>query len=402
MWLLVFLLLLISALAQVTPYHLKLLAVQEIEGGYKGSGAELYLELKEGSGRVFLETTPVTKMDTQISTRFAKEIACNHFKLNCNQHDFIFTIKSDSNIIGGPSAGAAIAALTTIAVLDLEYTQDIAITGTINSGGIIGPVGGVKEKIQAAAESKLKQVLIASGSANYTIAENETINLIDYGKNNLSIEVMEVVDLDEVLFQLTGVDLNHKEVVVIQDTNYQTIMSNLKEVLCARNGKIESEIEERGIRLDKEISEAVGSKKSHSLNASSVGDYYSAASFCFGNNLQLKAYYYEQEELSDARYISLFEIVARKAELLQQQLDAEVIDTISDVQTLMIVRERAHDVKEQIQKFNETFSTSTPTEKASLLAYAEERFFSAISWQQFFAMDGKKFVVDKEQLKNSC
>ncbi len=402
LWLLIFLLLLIPVFAQITPYHLKLLAVQEIDGGYKGSGAELYLELKEGSGRVFLETTPVTKMDTQISTRFAKEIACNHFKLNCNQHDFIFTIKADSNIIGGPSAGAAIAALTTIAMLDLDYKQEVAITGTVNSGGIIGPVGGVKEKIQAAAESELKKVLIASGSANYTLTENETIDLIEYGKNNLSIEVQEVVDLDEVLFLLAGVDLNHKEVVVIQDATYQKIMEQLKEVLCTRTGKIEAEIEERGIRLDKDISAAVESKKSLSVNASSAGDYYSAASFCFGNNLQLKAYYYEQEELSEAKYISLFEIVARKMELLEQQLKAEAIDTISDLQTLIVVRERLHDVKEQLRKFNETFSTSTADEKAGLLAYAEERFFSAISWQQFFALDGKKFVVDKEQLQNSC
>ena len=402
LWLVMFLLSLILAIAQVTPYHLKLLAVQETDGGYQGSGADLYLELKEGSGRVFLETTPVTKMDTQISTRFAKEIACNHFKLDCSKHDFIFTIKAESNIIGGPSAGAAIAALTTIAVLDLDYSQDIAITGTVNSGGIIGPVGGLKEKMQAAAESKLTTVLIASGSANYTITENETINLIEYGKKNLSMEVIEVVDLDEVLYHLTGVDLNHKEVVVIQDANYQKIMEQLKDVLCARNDKIEMEIEERGIRLEEDIVDAVASKKSHAFNASSGGDYYSAASFCFSNNLQLKAYYYEQEELSDARYISLFEIVVRKAELLEQQLDAEVIDTISDLQTLIVVRERLHDVKEQIRKFNETFSVSTPKEKANLLAYAEERFFSAISWQQFFAMDGKKFVVDREQLKHSC
>ncbi|PIN87981.1 hypothetical protein COV12_00880, partial [Candidatus Woesearchaeota archaeon CG10_big_fil_rev_8_21_14_0_10_32_24] len=93
-------------------FHLKLLAVQEEGEHFIGSDADLFLELKEGHGRVFLETKPATKIDTQISTRYAKEIACNHFKLNCNQYDFIYTIKSNSNIIGGPSAGAAIAALT--------------------------------------------------------------------------------------------------------------------------------------------------------------------------------------------------------------------------------------------------------------------------------------------------
>ena len=69
---------LLTALASTTvlaintePYHMKLLAVQDNDGTYTGSDADLFLELKEGSGRVFLETFPLTKMDTQISTRFA-------------------------------------------------------------------------------------------------------------------------------------------------------------------------------------------------------------------------------------------------------------------------------------------------------------------------------------------
>src|SRR3989344_5412029 len=146
-------------------YHLKLLAVQDDGKEYEGSDADLFLEIKEGSGRVFLETFPLTKFDTQISTRFAKDIACNHFKLPCEKYDFIFTIKAKSTIIGGPSAGAAIAALTTIAVLDLPYDQQTAITGTINSGGVVGPVGGIKEKLEAASRAGLNKVLIPLGTA---------------------------------------------------------------------------------------------------------------------------------------------------------------------------------------------------------------------------------------------
>src|SRR3989338_9861291 len=105
----------VSAVHQ-TPYHLKLLAVQEEGDKFSGSDADLYLELKEGTGRVFLDTYPLTKMDTQISTRFAKEIACYQYDLPCDYYDFIYTIKASSNIIGGPSAGAAISALTAIAM----------------------------------------------------------------------------------------------------------------------------------------------------------------------------------------------------------------------------------------------------------------------------------------------
>src|SRR3990167_593472 len=73
-------------------YSIKLLAVQEENGKFIGSDADLYLELKPGSGRVFLETTPLTKLDTQLSTRFAKEIACDHFDMDCGGYDFFFTI----------------------------------------------------------------------------------------------------------------------------------------------------------------------------------------------------------------------------------------------------------------------------------------------------------------------
>ena len=73
---------------------------ENADGSQTGGGADLYLELKEGSGRVFLDTFPATKIDTQISTRFAKEIACHFYKLSCDTYDFIYTIKAESNIIG--------------------------------------------------------------------------------------------------------------------------------------------------------------------------------------------------------------------------------------------------------------------------------------------------------------
>ena len=197
MFVVVLLLFSLSVVAQGDDaFHLKLLAVQDDgNGNFTGSDADLFLELKEGHGRVFLETKPATKVDTQISTRYAKEIACDHFKLDCNKYDFIYTIKSNSNIIGGPSAGAAISALTTIAVLDLDYDESITITGTINSGGTVGPVGGVKEKLEAASKAGLKKVMIAKGSGlPYSGLENmtEILDLVKYGKENLSLDVVEV------------------------------------------------------------------------------------------------------------------------------------------------------------------------------------------------------------------
>ena len=172
-----------SAIAQGKVYQTKLLAVHEENGNYQGSDADLFLEIREGRGRIFLETIPLTKIDTQISTRFAKEVACSHFNLDCEKYDFIYTIRAKSNIIGGPSAGASIAALTTIAVLDLDYDKNIAVTGTINSGGIVGPVGGVKEKVEAASKAGLKKALIPKWSN----LENSHSNKEDKEETNKNI-----------------------------------------------------------------------------------------------------------------------------------------------------------------------------------------------------------------------
>ncbi|HLD72666.1 MAG TPA: S16 family serine protease [Candidatus Nanoarchaeia archaeon] len=419
----------VSAVHQ-TPYHLKLLAVQEEGDKYLGSDADLYLELKEGSGRVFLETFPLTKMDTQISTRFAKEIACKHFKLDCNQYDFIFTIKAKSNIIGGPSAGAAIAALTTIAVLDLDYDKDITITGTINSGGTIGQVGGVKEKLIAASQAGLKKVLIAKGSgqsgstekeetknkeietninksSTKTKIKNETtteisLNLIQFAKQNLSLEVVEVSDLDEVLLQLTGKDLNHKPIEIVENPQYQKIMQSLQQLLCDRTLKIEAEMLTAKVFLNNNLSTEVLAKKEKAVNASEREDYYSAASYCFGTNIFLKNQYYSAKKPSKAVLISLFNSLEKKSLALEQKLGQQKIETISDLQTLMVVKERNNAVKNQIKKFKENSPQQPLEDSYAQLAYAEERFFSALSWMQFFSMEGKKFILDQETLKESC
>ena len=159
--------LLFTTIVNAETYKIKLLAVAELQGNFTGKMADLFLELNPGSGRVFMDTVPLTKIDTQISTRFANQIACNYIDADCSKLDFIYTIRADSSIIGGPSAGAAIAVLTIAALQDLKLREDIAMTGTINSGGIIGPVGAVKQKIEAAAKNKINKVLIAKGATLY-------------------------------------------------------------------------------------------------------------------------------------------------------------------------------------------------------------------------------------------
>lgn len=424
MWLLIVLALFLSAGVSAQKQHsLKLLAVQEnADGSQTGSGADLYLELKEGSGRVFLDTFPATKIDTQISTRFAKEIACHYYKLSCDKYDFIYTIKAESNIIGGPSAGAAIAALTAIAVLDLDYRQDIAITGTINSGGIIGPVGGVKEKLEAASQLGLDTVLVAKGTASppdavdlngadvsKNVSENasalnaseQSINLTQYAKENLSLAVMEVSDLDEVMLYLTGAQLNHKEVVIEENQEYTEIMSGLRNLLCQRIDKIENELKKEGITVNESILQRVREQQGKSANATLQGDHYSAASYCFTANIMLRSFYYQEKNPGLNALWNRFGKLEQDVEALENDISKEPIETISDLQTYIIVKERLDDVRGQIADFKE-LQRDPEQEFYGILSYAEERYFSAQAWMKFFSMSGRKLLLDQEHLQQSC
>ncbi len=428
--LVIFLFPIFSSASQQQPYHLKLLAVQEDGNGYQGSDADLYLELNEGSGRVFLETFPLTKLDTQISTRFAKDIACNHFKLDCEKYDFIYTIKAKSSIIGGPSAGAAIAALTTIAVLDLRYDEQIAITGTINSGGTIGPVGGVKEKLEAASHAGLKKVLIPFGttkqkleerkvervannsissinssSSNTPMVLNNATNasdLIRYGSEKLNLQVLEVVDLDTVIQELTGVDLNHKPLNISEDPKYAQIMKGLKDALCERGNALLTEMGEQGLVLDNDTRTASQTKKQAADNVSLKGDYYAAASYCFSNDILLRTSEYQQQNLSKVELLGLYALLEQKVLNLKTKANNESIETISDLQTLMVVEERLQEVDEQLQRIRGGPEPLSLPEMRSILAYAEERFYSALAWYQFFSMDGTQFVLNNATLEQSC
>jgi uncharacterized protein len=387
-------------------YSLPLLAVQEtLNGSFIGSTADLYLELKEGSGRVFLDTAPLTKVDTQVSTRYAKEIACEYFDLECDSHDFIYTIRATSNIIGGPSAGAAIAALTTIAVLDMSYDEKIAITGTINSGGIVGPVGGVKDKIKAASEKGLSKVLIPFGGLEMPEV-NKSVSVIDDlnpfsaissdSLSNLDVDVVEIGDLNELIMHLTGNELRQNGQNITVDEHYTTIMKQLDEKLCKRSTDLEQELFSFAKTTHDLDIQDIEKRKNSAKSSRDKGDYYSSASFCFGLNIQF------QYELNKAHNLTPSQIEQEKSSLehsirvVEQRADNEVITTISDLQTTIVVKERLSEAQKLLSEMNES------SDKNYVLAYAHERLYSAISWTQFYVMEGREFSVDDDALKESC
>ncbi len=391
----ILLILLIIAVPAVVSLEGKmpLLAVRETSEGFKGSRAELFLEVKEGTGRVFVDTFPLSKVDTQISMRFAKEIACDFLEKNCDSHDFIYTIRANAPIIGGPSAGAAASILTVSVLSQTPLDQRKAITGTINSGGIIGPVGGIKEKIEAAASDGLTHVLIPLGeSSTANESVNETVNLTQLGEEK-GISIIEVVDLNEALKAFTGKTFQQDDQQIQTTSSYQQTMKNLAVELCDRNQKLRSSIvftnDTQGLF---ELSTNLSNRGNDAFESS---EYYSAASFCFGSNVRINQAFLESKNFSAEKYQGLFEELKREIRSFEEQIESLPIKTITDLESYMIVKER---LVEALQYTNNSNNNSL----AYAYAYGNERLHSAYSWSKFFNHQGRNLVLDEESLKESC
>ena len=401
---------LLVSLVSADEGHMKLLAVREAGDGYSGSIADLYLEIKPGSGQVFLDTFPLTRTDTQISTRFAKQIACDYLDENCAQFDFFYTIRADSSIIAGPSAGAALSILT-ISLLDgFSLDETMSITGTINSGGIVGVVGGIKAKIQAAADIGLETVLIPEGerfvdddkvNGTFFAAEegsnssNATIDLVAFGLS-LGVTVIEVSDLDEALALFTGEEYVAEDVTLAIDEEYTETMSHLAGALCNRTAQLRLLLDGYDVGEENSTFKRILNLTSSASSALEVGKAYSAASYCFSANVQ-SSYMIKVLKGAGERDVNLtLDTIESNVHRLEKALEGREQKTLSDLEAYSVVVERLLEAQEEKLRINVSDAN------LRTLAYSLERVYSAFSWARFYDHRGSPVSINSKSLRFSC
>jgi uncharacterized protein len=404
------------AFVSAKTYHMTLLTVGEIGNESFGGTADAYLEVKYGTGRIFLDTFPLTKLDTQISTRYANEIACDHLNMDCSHYDFFYTIRADSTIVGGPSASGSLTILTITALKNLELRKDTVMTGTINSGGSIGPVGGIVKKARAAEEAGFKQVLIPmfslnleqinrTGKLNLTNQTgtspdiNSTINQTpqipdepSLEEANLTIKVIQVRNIEEALSYFTDTPLGNMEGEINVPQDYTNTMKQVSESLCGRALSWHQKV-----RLTNEEDINKSNEFIININKSIESeDYYSAASYCFSFGLLLrKANLKEIEAKNPTRIDRIFKATKKAVDEFDQNLENLNITTLSELETYIIVKERLLESAESLVNTDKNLSTDE-------LAYAIERYYSGVYWSEFFKLKGQKMNLDKEYLKEAC
>lgn len=109
-----------------------------------------------------------------------------------NKYDFSMGVEGE---IDGPSAGGIMTASILSLLRGDTIKTDVAMTGTINPDGTIGPVGGIAQKLEGAQKQGKKLVLVPLGQLSGEVLEK---------KQKLGIEVREVGDIYEAYEALIG------------------------------------------------------------------------------------------------------------------------------------------------------------------------------------------------------
>ncbi|MFH1100570.1 MAG: S16 family serine protease [Methanobacteriota archaeon] len=201
-------------------------AVANTDSGYIGVISTITVTIQDnGTGRVFVDTLPLTQIDMQGSARLAVKVARTYVEndktsnISTEQYDYFVVVRTESSVIGGPSAGAVMT-VATIALLE-NWTVDskTVMTGMINPDGTIGPIGGIQYKIDAANSVGATRFLVPKGQITYTEMVTETIiqngwrqiitrpvtkNISEYALDNYGIEAFEVEDINDALRYMTG------------------------------------------------------------------------------------------------------------------------------------------------------------------------------------------------------
>lgn len=117
-----------------------------------GTTTVLTVEATLGTGRTLTDIDNLLFWaDTQHSIRIARRVAENITGKKMGDYDIVYTIEApNATLIGGPSAGAALAIATIAALESRPLREDVMITGGINHDGTVSPVSAILEKAQAA------------------------------------------------------------------------------------------------------------------------------------------------------------------------------------------------------------------------------------------------------------
>jgi len=168
---------------------------------------QIGVETRPGSGEAFTSIYPAVGYDTQSSERTAAAIA--FATTGRNDCDAIMRFMASKGVdhVDGPSAGGAMTALLLSALTGKELRNDFSITGTIETDGSIGLVGGIPLKAEAVAKSGIPLFITPE------LSSSDKIGLL-LVKKEYNITVAQVRDINEAFDLMTSTSIPQENLVL--------------------------------------------------------------------------------------------------------------------------------------------------------------------------------------------
>jgi len=403
--------------------HIAIVAVATLpNGSYTGVSADLYVRVTcPGSGHVYVETYPLSEIDLQASTRVAALVASQITNRSFYSCDFFTSIKSDSPIVGGPSASGVTSVAFAAALLGMPLSNSVVMTGMIMPDGSIGPVGGLKYKLEAAASRGAKVFLIPYGQTadiEYEVVTRRVgpfiyqqvvpvaIDLISYG-HQLGIEVIPVANVYEAL-QIFSNGLFKAPTSKVNTEVIDRINAMLRPVLStwvANNSRYINEIISESKSIENEALNSISgltrryvtntlSNIDSNINSfiktaedlANSGQLYSSASAYFSALIYAYWRLYLLNSILNRDYIANQAIaINNSASRVIDYVNSYVMGReVLDLGTLSVAVNTLDRAYEALIYLNRSLASQDILTSSQLLAYSSARLYSANQWLTLF------------------
>ena len=383
-----------------------LAVAEDADGSFVGVHATVTAQvLAHGSGQVFVATKPLAQTDMQGSARLASRVAAATLGADWDAHDYLVSFASDSQVIGGPSAGAVMALALTIALHQLidpgeawRLDDGVAATGTINPDGTIGPVGGIPAKAEGAKAAGLDTFLYPAGLDVATTQVQGQVVAVDMQEHcaQLGLRCRPAATLADLLREAAGIRLSFPEQPVPGTADYadalgpgvQDQVQDLADRLAAARSdpRIAGLSEAERDRVAQELDTAQ-ERLDAAQGALGEGKYYLAATRSFQGAISAGAAENITRVLDEGRSravlneaVATCQAAARDAQELASSLRSAGLNELYAIGSAQLRAAQALELAQQAAQQSQTINVDTALAALANAAFCDERAGTVAWW----------------------
>jgi uncharacterized protein len=392
-------------------------AVERTPEGLNGVFSYITVVTQKGSGHIYIDTWPLAEIDIQGSARLAVQVACEVVHKDWKAYDFFITVRSDSPIIGGPSAGGAMTVALIASLEGLQLKDNVVMSGTINPDETIGPVGGLLAKAQAASEVAdvflvpegqttilvEEQKVVQQGFFTYVTTTQKEVDLVKEGKD-MGLEVKEVYDIRNAVYEFTGATIEPPSL------SGQPIETDFMEPYARQElSTIQEEFEDMTARVDayggkyqSDLQSLLGTARDEITYAQEQfdsGQYYTSMSGTFVAGLYITYVENLLAFFDDTDPQDLAESVADYLNQVSEEIMRETPRGMTALQCIAAAQNRVFEAKDYLENAQESQSE---IEFIEYISYAQRRGESAGFWLRISREYQQGAEIHEATVKNTA